>query len=78
MKLKFKTQVYQTAAVQSVVECFKGQVCLLQQLQCIKIVAFDEQVLRGIEVHAFCPHWAQGLGNRGIGCEHGLSLSWPV
>lgn len=26
MKLKFKTQVYQTAAVQSVVDCFKGQV----------------------------------------------------
>jgi type III restriction enzyme len=26
MKLKFKTQVYQTAAVQAVVDCFKGQV----------------------------------------------------
>ncbi len=26
MQLKFKTQVYQTAAVQAVVECFKGQV----------------------------------------------------
>lgn len=25
MKLKFKTQPYQTAAVQSVVDCFKGQ-----------------------------------------------------
>ncbi|MBN8763191.1 MAG: hypothetical protein BGP20_04915 [Thiobacillus sp. 63-78] len=26
MKLKFKTQPYQTAAVQVVVDCFKGQV----------------------------------------------------
>ncbi|KXU34409.1 hypothetical protein AXK12_00390 [Cephaloticoccus capnophilus] len=26
MKLKFKTQAYQTAAVQAVVDCFKGQV----------------------------------------------------
>lgn len=26
MKLKFKTQDYQTAAVQAVVDCFKGQV----------------------------------------------------
>ena len=26
MKLKFKTQVYQTAAVQAVVDCFKGQI----------------------------------------------------
>jgi len=26
MKLKFKTQAYQTAAVQSVVDCFKGQI----------------------------------------------------
>ena len=26
MKLKFKTQTYQTAAVQAVVDCFKGQV----------------------------------------------------
>ena len=25
MKLKFKTQAYQTAAVQAVVDCFKGQ-----------------------------------------------------
>ena len=25
MKLKFKTQTYQTAAVQAVVDCFKGQ-----------------------------------------------------
>jgi type III restriction enzyme len=24
MKLKFKTQAYQTAAVQAVVDCFKG------------------------------------------------------
>jgi len=25
MKLKFKTQAYQTAAVQAVVDCFSGQ-----------------------------------------------------
>lgn len=25
MKLKFKTQAYQTAAVQAVMDCFKGQ-----------------------------------------------------
>lgn len=25
MKLKFKTQAYQTAAVEAVVDCFKGQ-----------------------------------------------------
>jgi restriction endonuclease len=34
MKLKFKTQVYQTAAMQAVVDCFKGQPWAKRRVSC--------------------------------------------
>ena len=60
------------------VELVETETGLLQQLQRIQVVAFDEQVLRGIEVHALVPAGAQGFGNRRIGRQQRLALARPI
>ena len=55
-----------------------AEIGLLQELEGVEIVPFDEQVLGGVKVHAFFPAGAQGFGNGGIGRQHGLALARPV
>ena len=54
-----------------------AQICLLQQLECIEVIALDEEVLRGVEVHALFPAWAQRFGDGRVGGEQRLALAGP-
>jgi hypothetical protein len=54
------------------------EVCLLEQLHRIKIVTFDENVFRGVEVDAFLATGAKSFGNRSVGRKQCLALARPV
>jgi hypothetical protein len=55
-----------------------AQIALLQELQGIEVVPFDEQVLGGVEVDAFIPARTQGLGDWGVCSEQRLALARPI
>ena len=55
-----------------------AEVRLLQQLERVQIVAFDEEVLRRVEVHALVTARAKRLGDGCVRGEYGLPLARPV
>ena len=54
-----------------------AEVVLAQEFQHVEVVAFDVEVLGGIEVDAFGTARAQGLRGRGIGQPDGRALVGP-
>ena len=54
-----------------------AQVCFLQQLQHVQIIAFNIKVFRIVKVHAFFSARAQGFVNRRIGSQNGFALIRP-
>ena len=54
-----------------------AEIGLLQQLQHVKIIAFNIQILRGIKINALLPAGAKGLRNRRIRQQDRLLLVRP-
>ncbi len=53
------------------------EICFLQTLQHIEVVALNVEVLRGVEVHALFTAWAQGGIHGSIGSKDSLALVGP-
>ena len=55
-----------------------AQIGLLEELEGVEVVAFDEEVLGGVEVDGLFADGTERFGDRCVGRECCGSLAWPV